>query len=70
MIQTLLREYPALDHIMAQSLISAYEAGTLDKLLEECKDNEISPLKDVTIPDAICVGEKNDLIKKTECVEI
>lgn len=70
MIQTLLRENPALDYIMAQSLISAYEAGTLDRLLEECKDNDQSPPKDVIIPNAICVGEKNDLIKKTECVEI
>lgn len=70
MIQTLLRENPALDFIMAQSLISAYEAGTLDRLLEECEDNVQTKPKDVIIPDAICVGEKNDLIKKTECVEI
>lgn len=60
MIQALLREYPHLDYIMVQSIVSAYENGTLDKLLADAKDIESSPTQeDQIITNAITIDDKN-----------
>ena len=66
MIQALLREYPHLDHLMVQSIVSAYENGTLDKLLEQSKTIEETRFEptDHIVKNAITVDDKNILFDK------
>jgi hypothetical protein len=55
--RNLLIQYPWMDHLMAESLIKAHEAGTLQALAETW---DVSSEKTSTVvPDAITV-EKND----------
>ena len=66
MIQALLREYPHLDHLMVQSIVSAYENGTLDKILEQSETIEKATLEpsDHILKNAITVDDKNILSDK------
>jgi hypothetical protein len=58
--KTLVTLYPWMDHLMAESLIKAHEAGTLQSLAETW---DVSSEKTSTVvPDAITV-EKNDSIE-------
>ena len=40
MIEALLRAHPHLDHLMAQAICSAYEAGTLDEILKKADEEK------------------------------
>lgn len=62
-----MREYPHLDHLMAQTIVNAYESNTLDHLLNTCETKEQEIQNNLIITDAISVEDKNvDTVEKNE----
>ena len=58
MIEALMKEYPHLDHWMVESLVKAYEDGTLEKY--DLENDQKSPPKHVCLKNSINVEpEKN-----------
>jgi hypothetical protein len=51
--EELVRIYPWLDHLMAETLIKAHENGTLPKYLEEWTDHKLQPTESHVIKGAI-----------------
>ena len=70
MIEALLREYPHLDRMMAETLVNAYEKGTLDKYMTDHADDAAPIPEHQTIKGSIVIsdGQKNVDPQETQCV--
>ena len=61
MIEALLREYPHLDRMMAETLVKAYENGTLEQYMDEHADDAAPIPQHQTLKGSIVIsdGQKN-----------
>ena len=57
--QSLIKVYPWLDHMMAETLIKAHENGTLAKELEDWPDLEKKPVGSEVVVGAVTVEKNN-----------
>ena len=56
---TLMRAYPSLDHLMAETLIKAHQNGTLDEYMKQWPDHEHQPMKSQVVVGAVTVQENS-----------
>ena len=56
---TLMKAYPFLDHLMAETLLKAHEAGTLMTYVEDMPDPNPGPAQSTLVADAITVTVEN-----------
>ena len=65
---TLMKAYPFLDHLMAETLLKAHEAGTLMTYVEDMPDPNPGPAESTLVADAITVENKNPSPMEEEAV--
>mgnify|MGYP001279505140 CR=1 FL=1 len=69
MNEALLREFPHLDRMMVDTLVAAYENGTLEKY-DFHEDSSEIPKHTLLKGNITVTDEKNVDVKQTQCVAI
>ena len=57
MIQAILKTYPWMDHMMAETLVVHHEEGTLSQYVEDWPDQEARPVGSEVVVGAVTVEE-------------